>query len=139
MSQIRKLLAEDKNWTLEMAARAYAAFGFDYGDTGKYFDIVTQDNDFLLIRTDNAFICAICQPRACNFKIKECYVHLIACEGSPFEAIRLLKECMKWAKSKGVEKEITIASTTPFNLAGVAERLKGKPRTVYDIPLIMEN
>ncbi len=96
-SHVRKVEISDFPWILELAEKAFP--NIDKKDAAKFLFYSLEKPNFLVIRTDHAFGCALFEPWP--FNTNEIHAHeifLISDGTQGWDAYNIAKEMVNWAR-----------------------------------------
>lgn len=125
---VRKVEIGDLPWLLSLADKRYRHF--DPGTTLAWLAGIIQNPQALVSRTDDAFVIAIYTTPAWHPAEPECHVHfLCAAEGCHWQAMKLLRETVAWARGHGCVRW-WFSSETQYEIGPLAKRLGARPRVM---------
>lgn len=94
---IRKVKIEDFPWILALGATVFN--DMDREDSAKFLYYAMNSPNFLVVRTDNAFGCALFEPWPFNTKIVKAHEIFLISDGTKgWDAYLIAKEMVAWAK-----------------------------------------
>lgn len=96
-NSIRKVEIEDFPWILALAATKFIDLNKE--DSAKFLYYATQKSNFLVIRTDHAFGCALFEPWPFNTSILNAHEIFLVSDGTQgWDTYNIAKEMVKWAR-----------------------------------------
>lgn len=130
----RTIELDDIPWVLSLAYKRYRSF--DPGTTLTWLVRVLRNPDSLAIRTDNAFLIANIVTGIWQPDERECHVtFLCAAEKHHWEAVKLIKRSVTWARGTGCRKW-WFCSETECPIDAIALRVGARPEVMrYSIDL----
>lgn len=132
----RPITVEDVPWILSLAHRRYTKTP-DPGTTLKWLmQVINSPNEALAIRSDHAFCVAIYSVPPWWPNEPEVHIAvLVADKGAHWQAIRLLKDTIAWARGRGCARW-WLSSETDYDFEMLAKRVGARPRVMkYEVPL----
>ena len=130
----RTITFDDIPWVLSLAYKRYRPF--DPGTTLTWLVGILRRPDALAIRTDHAFLIANIVTGIWQPDERDCHViFCCAADKHHWEAVRLVKQSVTWARGTGCRKW-WFSSETPYSVEQIALRVGAKPDvTRYSIDL----
>lgn len=133
---IRPIVAEDIPWGLSLAHRRYEAF-----DPGGALIAIGQAMNLptaLAIRSDHGFLVANIIATGWWPKRRACHILWLCLEeGHHWEAVKLLRASIVWAKEQGCRRWI-LSSDTEYPFAALAARVGARVEPRYLIEFAEE-
>lgn len=125
IADFRVIALDDIPWVLSLAYKRYRPF--DPGTTLTWLVNIVRRPDALAIRTEHAFLIANIVTGIWQPDERECHViFCCAAERHHWEAVRLIKQSVTWARGCGCQKW-WFSSETPHDIAPLALRVGAKP------------
>jgi len=119
--EVRRVAVDDLPWAMSLGYRRYGAY--DPGKTLLYLAEVLSAPQALFIRTDDAFLLAAIITPVWRSDGPECNVLALCSEpGAHWQAIRLLRRSVGWAKERGC-RSWWFASETHYDISALAKRV----------------
>jgi hypothetical protein len=121
-SRYRVANVEDIPWMLSVGYRVYGPY--DPGPVLTYLVALLRNNDAQILRTDKAIsVATLFKPPWSS--VPECnVVALCAIDGAVWDAVRLLKATIIWARARGCAKW-WFGSETNTDISAIAKRVGG--------------
>lgn len=131
----RRIEIDDVPWVLSLAYKRYRPF--DPGTTLTWLAGVLRNPDALPIRTRHAFLIANIVTSPWQPTERDCHVvFCCAAERYHWEAVRLVRQSITWARGAGCRKW-WFSSETEFAIDQIARRVGAKPDVMrYSIELM---
>lgn len=132
---VRACTVNDLPWILSLAHRRYTRKP-DPGTTLAWLARVFEAPDGLAIRTEQAFLAAVLHIPPWWPDDRECHIQaLVAAPGYHWDAVRLLRASIEWARVKDCVRWY-LSSETDYDFAALARRVGAVPGHVkYKIDL----
>ena len=125
---IRPVAIGDLPWLLSLASERYPPF--DPGTTLSWLAGIINNPQGYAIRTNDAFAIATCMAPAWHPKSPECHLlFLCAAPGEHWQAIRLARDTVRWARTQRCVKW-WFSSETDYEIAAIARRLGAKRKVI---------
>lgn len=133
----RTITFDDIPWVLSLAYERYRPF--DPGTTLTWLVQILRRPEALAIRSDNAFLIANIVTGVWQPKERDCHViFCCAADKHHWEAVRLVKQSVTWARGCGCRKW-WFSSETDFDVEPLALRAGAKPDVMrYSIDLFAD-
>ena len=123
--ELRRITDTDVPWVLSLSYERYLSF--DPGRTIVWLLATLRSPTALAIRTDHAFAIANIITSAWHPKEHECHiVFLCAADGYHWEAIKLLRQSIGWARGRGCIRW-WVSSETEYRIDALAKRVGARP------------
>ena len=123
--ELRRVAPDDVPWVLSLAYKRYRSY--DPGKTLLWLLNVMRNDRALAIRSENAFVISHITTTAWWPDEPECHVAFTcAAEGHHWEAVRLLRQSIGWAREKGCVRW-WFSSETDVDVEALALRVGARP------------
>ena len=132
----RPCTADDLPWILSLAHRRYTNTPDPGTSLAWLAKVILSPQWALAIRSEGAFLAALLEAPPWWPNERECHVAvLVADKGCHWQAVRLLRDSIAWARGKGCCRW-WLSSETYYDFEMLARRVGAKPRVMkYEIAL----
>ncbi len=118
-TSVRKVEIQDFPWILSNAAKVFG--NIDKEDSAKFLYYAMNSPNFLVIRTDHAFGCALYEPWPFNTKERHAHEIFLVSDGTQgWDTYNIAKEMVEWARKNSCD---IIQFEPKSNLGPVMKRL----------------